>query len=193
MQVSGDGKSLIDALAAKHPFATALALTRAAQAGQQAVRDHMADAFILRNQFTQNQVRIAPATKKDLESAVYLTHKADYMALHETGGVKEPHRSSSVAVPTESVRRNKRGIIQRSNRPRPLRNQRRVFVVDFKNGNRAIARRQGKKRWPISILYWLADEARIAPVLHMREIVQRIAVTEFTDLHHKALLAELKR
>jgi hypothetical protein len=193
INVTGDAPRLLDNLVKKIPFATALALTRTAQAGQAAVRENMAAAFILRNRFTQNQVRIAAAKKTDLEAAVYLTHKADYMVLHETGGVKTPARAAGVAVPTEQARRNKRGLIPKSGRPRPLRDQRRVFVMDLKNGNRAIVRRRGKKRTPISVLYILAEEAKIMPRLEMQRIVQSIAATEFGSQHEKALLAELKR
>lgn len=193
ISVIGDAPRLLDNLVKRFPFATALALTRTAQAGQNAVREHMEAAFILRNRFTQNQVRIAAAKKTDLEAAVYLTHGADYMALHETGGLKTPAHSSSVAVPTEQVRRTKRGLVAKSNKPRPLRDQRRVFVIEFKSGKRAIARRKGKARLPISVVWFLADEAKIAPRLKMQQIVQRIAATEFGSQHEKALLAELKR
>ncbi|GFZ80797.1 hypothetical protein GCM10011497_06630 [Elstera cyanobacteriorum] len=193
ISVSGNAPRLLRDLAEKFPFATALALTRTAQAGQAAVKDHMATAFILRNRFTQNQVRIAAAKKTDLESAVYLTPKADYMVMHETGGVKTPTRAASVAVPTDQTRRNKRGLVPKSAKPRPLRDQRRVFVMDLKNGSRAVARRKGKKRLPVSVLYVLADEAKIAPRLDMQKIVSRIAVTDFGPELEKALLAELKR
>jgi len=108
-------------------FAAAVALTRTAQDMQAEVRRELRASFTLRNDFTSKAVVIQPATRDSLSAAVLVGTRTeafrrirDALRLQVTGGSKSPTQGRSIAVPLVGVRRNKRDIITRANRPRQL-------------------------------------------------------------------------
>jgi len=115
----------------QYPFAAAVALTRTAQDAQAEVRAELPTRFTIRNRWVSQGIRIVPAKKNCLEAEV--GSRDDFMALQETVGIKRP-RGEPLAVPTEKVRRTKRGLISKAQRPRQVLQKPKVFLVQSAGG-----------------------------------------------------------
>ena len=141
-------------------FGTAKGLTDTAKDAQKAVVDALQSTFTLRgNWFRQNMrhgIKITPAKRDKLQSAVHTL--ADWLEPHETGKDKTP-RGSNIAVPTENVRRNKRMIIPKGQRPKGLGDK--VFVMQTKRGPVLAQRITRGKNKGIRILYGLEKKVAI--------------------------------
>lgn len=170
------------------PFATALALTRTAQDAQFEVRRQLPSRFIIRNSWISQGIRITPATKSTLESAVY--SKDDFMVRQETGGTKTPISGSSIAVP-EAVRTNKRGIVTAANRPRALLNKPRTFIATI-GGVRGIWQRTTKKRKPLRLLFALVPSVRVSARFGFEKTVRAIVESRFARQFQLAFLQALR-
>ena len=124
-------------------FAAARSLTKTAKQGQSASVKSIERTFTTRNKWylpgSPLGVKVTPATKDKLESSV--RSAADFLAPHETGGVKTPE-GNFIAIPTSNVRRNKRQIIPRALRPRKLKGG---FVVVLGQGTSKSTRRRRLK------------------------------------------------
>lgn len=142
-------------------FGTAVGLTKTAQAGQKASQDAIKSTFTVRGNWTNASnkfgIRITPAKRDNLVAQVKTA--ADWLALHETGGVKTP-RGKRLAIPTDNVRRNKKLIIPRAQRPAALRNKR-TFVLNTKSGPVLFQRKFKGKRSQLVALYNLEPKAQI--------------------------------
>jgi hypothetical protein len=142
-------------------FATAQALTQTAKDAQAAVIKSVESTFTVRNNWTKPSnkfgIKIIPATKDKLQSGV--ATDADWLILHETSGTKTPE-GKSIAIPTENVRRTKRQLIQKSQRPGALRGKRDV-VLRTKAGLVLYQRRGRKGATRLVALYRLEPRARI--------------------------------
>ncbi|MCB9725375.1 MAG: phage tail protein [Spirochaetaceae bacterium] len=177
------------------PYATAVALTRTAQAAQKAIRAGLPNRFKIRNDFIERGVRIQPATKSRPEAAVYWRAPggasrrefAYSLARQETGGVKRPKRRH-LALP-RGVKRTTGGRIPKSQRPAQALKRRNVFVVDAGRGQ-AIMRRVG--RGTPRLLYYLhPGAARVSPrfrfVETAEDVARRVYPKEFGRAFAKAL------
>lgn len=176
-------------LAKQLPFAAASALTATANAAQGAVLGSLGHDFTLRNQWYQPSnkfgIKIKPARKTDLRAEIGTN--ADWVEKFETGRDKTP-RGDFLAVPTVSVRRTKRDIIRRNQRPKALRGKR-SFVLQTKSGPVLFQRRYKGKRSQIVALYNLERRARIKklePVtrpaqISVRRNLQRNFAAAFSD------------
>jgi hypothetical protein len=142
-------------------FGTALGLTNTAKQGQEAVVKALGDTFTLRGgwylQSNKYGIRIVPARKDKLES--HITTAADWLELHEDGGTKTAEHGR-LAIPTDNVRRNKRLVIPRGQRPAALRGKR-TFVLQTKHGAVLFQRKGKGKRSKIVALYNLEPKAQI--------------------------------
>lgn len=168
----------LDRLSGEARFAAARALTSTAQDAQGAVRDSLSDNFTLRNNYVSRGIRIEKATKRNLEAKVGSVD--DFMALHETGGVKRARDGGSLAIPTKKVRRTKRGKISKANRPRRLLDKPNVFRFEGDGDSEWIARRRGKSsKAPLTFLYVLARKAEIDPKLGLRETTEDVVGRRF--------------
>jgi len=141
-------------------FGTAKGLTKTAKQGQSAVVDALQSNFTLRgtwfNQNMRHGIKITPARKDKLQSSVHTL--ADWLEPHETGKDKTP-RGGNLAVPTDQVRRNKRSIIPKGQRPRGL--AARAFVLQTKKGPVLAQRLIKGKRKGLIILYGLEPQVKI--------------------------------
>lgn len=154
------------------PFASALALTQTAKDIQQVERtEELPKRFTLRNRWVQQGIVITPATKGRLIAAV--GSRDHFMALQAMGGTKRPQRSKNVSIPKD-VKRNKRDLITRSNRPRQLLDRRRVFVNRIRGGTLAILQRLTRKRYPLKVLYVLSPFAKVKPRWALDETAKRV-------------------
>lgn len=141
-------------------YASAVALTRTAKDAQARSISAIRRTFTTRNSWYEPSsrfgVRVQTATPSSLVSAVETA--ADWLALHETGGEKRPRTGVHLAVPTSKVRRSKKAIITRADRPS---NIRQGFIVTRKDGEVWLYRRAGRSRYPIVPMYRLVKRARI--------------------------------
>lgn len=169
-------------------FATAQALTQTAKDAQSAVIKSVESTFTVRNKWTQPSnkfgIKIIPARKDKLQSAVVTD--ADWLNLHETGGTKTPD-GNSIAIPTENVRRTKRQLIQKSQRPAALRGKRDVVLMT-KNGPVLFQRRGRKGATRLVALYQLEPRARIKRQSTVLTPTEKTVQAKLSSNFHQALL-----
>lgn len=141
----------------------ATGLTRTAGEGQQAVIGALKGTFTLRgNWFQPNMkygIKRTMARGEKLEAVIGTN--ADWLVPHETGKNKTA-QGGSVAVPTENVRRNKRLIIPRGQRPKGLAGK--VFKLQSKRGPVLVQRITRGKNKGLRVLYGLERQVRIKRV-----------------------------
>lgn len=178
LDTSGVNRFLYHFAQKQMPFAAARALTWTAQDCQKEVRRELPRKYTLRNRFVEQGIRIRPAQKDNLESAIYTRadgkYSIDFMVLHDTGGIKRP-RGQHLAIPGSSkglghvsVRTNSRGIIRRSDRPRQLLQDKQRYFKGTIKGVEGIWKRTGPKKskggYPkphINLMYILESSGNI--------------------------------
>lgn len=143
-------------------FGVALGLTNTAKEGQKAVMKSLGDTFTLRggwfNESNKYGIKIKMATKDSQEAEVRT--RADWLEIHEAGGTKKPASGGRLAIPTSEVRRNKKNIIAKANRPSALRGKR-TFIIKTSKGDVLFQRKGRKKKSRIVALYNLEPRAEI--------------------------------
>lgn len=172
-------------------FGTATGLTKTAQDGQKAVRGALKGTFTMRTNWDQPAgrfgIRIKTAKRDDLSAEVRT--QADWLIPHETGEDKKA-RGGRVAVPTENVRRNKRMIIPKAQRPAALRGKR-TFVVKTRRGDVIFQRKYKGKRSRIEAIYGLERSVKIKKQSTFNEpitkVVNRRLLANIETGIHKAL------
>jgi hypothetical protein len=116
------------------------------------------------NPRTKFGFNVKPSTKANLTAEIYT--KADWMVMQEDGGIKTA--KGLIAVPTSEVRRSKKDIITKGNRPKMAKG---AFKVTMKDGKQFIAKRAGKgKNKRLVVLYWLEKQANIKGVYKFHDI-----------------------
>ncbi len=183
------------------PYATALALTRTAQAAQSEIRGKLPERFTIRSPFTERGVRIQAATKIRPEAVVYWKGPENSrfglsLARQEVGGAKRPysraikqsakvHGRAYVALPRD-VKRGAKGIIPRSQRPGEVLKRKRVFVKE-EPGRGAVIMQRGAKGAAPRVLYYLDPRpARIKPRFGFRKTAEEVARRVFKREFGKA-------
>jgi len=144
------------------PKAVALGLTRTAKDGQKAVQRKLENKFTIRGPWWKPRnkfgIKMKPAEKVDNPIAAYVGTMADWLELHEDGGIKRP-RGGRIAIPSKNVRRTKRQKIIKSERPRNLK---RSFTAKTKKGNELIFKVTGRgKRRKVTPMFLLKNRAKI--------------------------------
>jgi hypothetical protein len=142
------------------PFALARALTMTARDVQVEERADLPKRFTIRTPRVPKGIRITPATKAKPEAIVGSIDW--FMKDQETGGTRRA-KGHRIAVP-KAVRRTKRDLVSKANRPTPVRDKPKVFLVKTAYGA-GILRRQGKERYPVEVLYWLKRGVKIKPAM----------------------------
>lgn len=171
-------------------FGTARGLTQTAKDGQAAVVDALHGTFTLRGQwFRQNMrhgIKITPATPAKLQSEVKTA--ADWLEPHETGKDKTP-RGQNLAVPTENVRRTKRMIIPRGQRPRGL--GAKAFVMQTRRGPVLAERVTRGKNKGIRILYGLERRVKIRKQSTFYEPIRKVVKSNLRENVRKSIAQAL--
>lgn len=174
-------------------FALSRALNSTAKLAQAATKAAIQSTFTVRNNWLNSPVgpKVLYATKTDLSAAVVM--KGGFLNLHETGGIKLPS-GRFLALPTRNVKRNKRDIVTRSNRPTQLKN---TFIGTGKSGRKVIYQKIGKgKRQKVRAVYVLIPQAEIDKEPTMTAAVPRTVEKEFAGVLFRELrnaLATAKR
>jgi hypothetical protein len=187
-------------------FATARALTLTARAAQQDVTAHLGDIFDRPNPFTQRAVAFLPATRETLVSWVIVKdQQAQYLAIQETGGVRQPRPGAPVIVPV-NIRRNVYGNIARGAIGRARAKPNTFFVGRdetprtahlapglYQRFNRPKGRRKGRPRLarPPKLLAALHEQAQYRPRFNFRSRVLRVVRDQFGTIFAASLRVAL--
>lgn len=141
-------------------FGIAVGLTNTAKEAQKEVQSSIKSTFVTRGTWYEQSnrfgIKVKPATKTNLQAEVGTA--ADWLIPHETGQDKKP-RGQNIAVPTDQVRRNKRLIIPRAQRPKGLAGK--AFVLQTKHGPVLAQRLMKGKRKGLVVLYGLESRVKI--------------------------------
>lgn len=159
-------------------FAVAKALTNTAYDVQREVRKNMPQRFTIRKQWVVQGIKVDKATKQNLSARIYSRDK--FMGLQEIGGPKSPLHQY-LAVPTSMVKRTKRDLIAKSDRPKNL--GARAEVIDFE-GHKWLALkrpREGANGQRLRLLYLLVPRASIKKRLGLGEDAERITRARFGE------------
>jgi hypothetical protein len=104
-------------------FGVAKTLTDLAIASQAEVRKDLPKRFEIRRKWVPQGIRIRPASKSNLESAVFSIDsggRRDFMARQQTGGIKTPESGRHIAIPLRAVKPTPQTIIQQGWKPKNL-------------------------------------------------------------------------
>lgn len=169
-------------------FAISKSLTQTAKEAQKAVLRDIDATFTVRNNWSQPSnamgVKALPASKSDLSAAV--ATRADWLIPHEEGEDKVPE-GRHLTVPSTNVRRTKRDIVARAQRPRALRGKR-DLVLPLKGGGLGLFQRRGRgKGSKLVFLYTMARRARIRRQPTVVEPTVRTFEKKFDGLLEKNL------
>jgi len=166
-------------------FGLAAALTLTAKEIQTGVIQSIESSFTVRTGWDKPSnifgVRIKPATKTDLSA--WIGTAADWLAkfTEQPAGsfvVKLP-AGEFLAIPTKNVKRTKRDIVSKAQRPRSLVGKR-DFVIVTKRGVRVLFQRRGRgKSSTLVALYILVPRARIPQKDFMAGPAERIFAKRF--------------
>jgi len=148
-------------------FALASSLTLVAKEIQLGVIKQIESSFAVRSGWDKPSnifgVRVKPATKQDLSA--WIGTAADWLEkfIQQPAGaivVKLP-QGEFLAIPTKNVRRTKRDIISRAQRPRALMGKR-DFILVTRRGLHILMQRRGRGQASYLVpLYFLVKRARI--------------------------------
>ena len=160
-------------------FGTAVGLTKTAKQAQDAVVSSLKSTFTLRgNWFEQRNkfgIKITPAKKDKLQSEVKTA--ADWLEAHEEGTDKTGQ--GRLVVPTDQVRRNKRMIIPRGQRPKGLASK--AFILETKKGPVLAQRLMKGKRKGLIILYGLEKTVKIKKRSTFHEPIKKVVKSNLSD------------
>lgn len=198
------------------PFAASLALNNLTKLAQGEVRAHYRKTFTLRRpDFIEKQgAKIFKfSSKRDLSTVFGVDPKADFLEKFEQGGTKRPTAGRlALAVPLD-VKRNKRDIITRGNRPRAFGfirgtanvrtkitryfGRKRTFLIQYPDGRGWIFKRKAKGRSGelfagTSVLYTLQPSGQIAPQLEFVGIAARVAARDWVKVWDDAFAKAMR-
>ena len=198
------------------PFVAAVTLTRLAQESQARIRAELPSNFTIRsgNRLPAG-VRIQTARKADFQRGTIHSRVFDvdeFLTIHTTGGDKKPGLSKSLAIPDPDFVKNARtssGAIRKTQKPaaqfmkiktalskrkggkrgrkrRPL-----PFIIQKRNGQIAIAKREGPERYPLEFLYGFHGKAKIDKRWPFIKTVEDIINTRLAQIWRQELTRAL--
>jgi len=173
------------------PFATARAITDTAfDVRKRIVHRTFPRAFDVKNmRFPSVAFRVIKASKVRPRASVHDHLGRANLDLHTTGGIKRP-KGKHIAVPTEKVRRGRRGVVK-SQRPAAILEKPDVFKVERSGrGAAGIYRRQ--RRGKVVRLYTLASQVKIDRRFRFYEDAARTAARAFRHRFDKAMAHALR-
>ena len=166
----------------KHvPKATAKALTFTAQDAQTAIQDAIPSRFRVTKKWWLKQqptgIKIKSATPGNLTAVVYTL--AYFAALQEYGGIKTPHESRTLAIPSDKVPKSRR----KSGGAAIMMKQKKTFA-----NKRGIYRKKGgKKSRTIERLFTFKRSAHIRARFGFERTARQVAVAKFDRIFLRVL------
>lgn len=141
--------------------------------------------------FLKNSVMYQGAKAEKLEAIIGFAERADFAELLEDGGERTPKQSSSIAVPSEDIKRNNKGAISKAYRPKALLQKKGVFI-ERKSGTTAIWRQVKKK--PLELLYVFKKKTTYKKkFMNFRETVREVITSNYESRMQSALLRNLPK
>jgi len=173
------------------PFATAISLTKTAQAGQKNVQGVIPHHFKVTKRWWLKQqptgIKIIPATKFRLVATVYTN--AHFAELQEEGGTKRPFKSGKIAIPSVNVKTRK---LRKSGGARDATGRNKVFFTKLKSGKSAIFRRKGKKRGTAELMYTLDTKAQVKRRFGFKKVLRKSVQKNFKRIFAMQLTKALR-
>lgn len=175
------------------PFALARALTMTAKDGQGKMIEELPQHFTLRTKWYMPQTpfgfKIKPATKSNFTSEIY--SNAPWLTDFEAGATRTP-AGQTFAVPTDVVRRTKRELITKGQRPKALMHKTRPAFIEAM-GNKAGIFYSKTKRGPARLMYALIKKAVIKPRLKFQVTIEKVVTQKFPENFTKAFNEALSK
>ena len=154
------------------------------------IKTHMKSTYTLRGTWYERgkyAIKMRNSNTRNLTAYVYT--KAQWLKLHESGGVKKAEGGGQLAVPKKYVPRTARGKIRKAYRPSQLAKSR----VQKRGGRKALIIGSHLKRGAMRLLYTLTPKAKIKPTLNFRKTVERTHKKLFKKIFVKNFKKELSR
>jgi len=154
-------------------FGIAKGLTSLANGIREKIKEELPQKFTLRTSWWNRgpySIKTEMATKQNLTSKVYTM--APWMQMQEEGGTKIPTKSKRLALPMPDVRRTKRDLVQKGQKPRALT---KAFLIHTNSGNDFLAVRVGRGKRSVMKLMWLLERsATIKKRFGFHETAQKV-------------------
>lgn len=151
------------------PFTTSVAINKTAENIRDEIIKTLPNKFTLRTSWWKPRTRygfnVKPSNKRYLTAEVYT--RAPWMISHEYGEIRRP-RGTAFAVPTENVKRTKKQLISKAQKPRALQY---AFIVQSRKGAVLAQRIRGALR----VMYGLEKQAPIKATLGFAATANRVA------------------
>ena len=148
-------------------FVTALALTRTVQVVQKAIIRRVPRIFHVTKKWWLKQqptgIKIKRANYKKINPYAEVFTKAHWAMKQEEGGIKTPYTGAHILVPTKVVPKygRKAGGASKIIAGKKAIKHNGNPIITLSSGRKVIARRKGKKRNPIEIMYNVVPRAVI--------------------------------
>lgn len=168
-------------------FGTAKGVTDTVKQGQKAVWDALDSTFTIRNKWPRvgpYAIKIKTANKNATPISGEISTAADWLKPHEAGTDKKA-QDGRLVVPTDQVRRNKRMIIPRGQRPKGLAGK--AFVLETKKGPVLAQRLTKGKRKGLIVLYGLEKTVKIKKRSTFHEPIQKVVNSSLKDNIRKGI------
>lgn len=180
--------------AREYRFALARGHTRLMSALRERMKARMDAAFILRNSFLKQSLRVERATPDSLDAAMgmpatYGGRDMNFMLRQEVGGTKTPS-GRHLSIP-KGIRRSIREIIPQGRRPRALlsnegnRRGGKVFILP---GGKYIVKRSGRD---LTVLYSLVSSGNIKPTFGFIDTSKEFLTSEYVTVVLDSVLKSL--
>ncbi len=143
-------------------FGTSVGVNKTLKEGQAASIGAAKTTFTIRNNWLERSpiaIKAKFSNKNQTRISGEIFTKADFLRRHEDGTDKTARGGGNVAVPTENVRRNKRLIIPKGQRPKGLGPK--VFVMQTRRGPVLAQRITKGRNKGIKVLYGLEKQVAI--------------------------------
>jgi len=174
------------------PFAMAKGLTMTAQDVQTEIIKDLPQRFTLRTKWYQKNTpygfKITAAKKNKLVSSIFT--KAPWIQDFEEGATRTP-QGQTFAVPTGAVRRSKRLLIPKGQKPRQILHKTRPGFIKA-IGSKAGIFYSRTKNSKIALLYVLIKKAVIKPRLGFGKTAKQVVNARFTGNMIKAFNNAIK-
>lgn len=142
----------------------------------------------------QSGAALKKGVERRKEIVIFDRSSKPYMHRHATGGTKRPIDGRTLAIPgktTVEPKRTGRGI-RKSLRPTAVLDQKKAFRTKV-NGQDVIARRKGKARYPIEIMYLMEPTATIRKTYNFYEDSAKSFRTQFPLAFRRNFNARMKK
>mgnify|MGYP000033997046 CR=1 FL=1 len=168
------------------PYAASRAINDVAVDAQDSVVKNLQSVFKnLKRWWLKQQptgIKVKFSNKKNLHSRVFTD--VYFAQRQKDGGIKKTKSGKNLAVPLPAVPRKYRTS---SGAKRMMRERSNVFKTTTKSGHEIIARRKGKKRYPLQVLWILTPTAYVPRRWHIYEVIEKVVKRRFS-VHFKKRL-----